>query len=172
MNQQLVKTQVARLRYLRMAPRKVRAVGNLLRGLSVNEAEAQLMFQSRRASKPLLKLLRSAKANAVTNARLDPAKLYVQTIFVDQGPMLKRMLPRARGSASPIQRKMSHVTLVLAESLQQKPSRFTIAPRKKAKKAPEETRKEKKVPERKGLDAAPRTSQGGFFKRVFRRKSV
>jgi large subunit ribosomal protein L22 len=166
------KTQTAKLHYLRMAPRKVRAVGNLLRGLSVSEAEAQLMFQPRRASQPLLKLLRSAKANAVNNARLDASKLYVQTIFVDPGPMLKRILPRARGSASPIQRKMSHVTLVLAESEQPKRSRFTITVQKKAKKAVPETRKEKKVQEKKGLDAAPRTSQGGFFKRVFRRKSV
>src|SRR6185295_10046143 len=100
----------------------------------------------------------SAKANAVNNARLDASKLYVQTIFVDQGPMLKRILPRARGSASPIQKKMSHVTLVLAESAQPKQARFTIAVRKKAKKAPEEMRKEKKVPEKKGLAAAPRTS--------------
>ena len=167
-----IKKQVARLHYLRMAPRKVRSVGNLLRGLSVNEAEAQLLFQRRRPAKALLKLLRSAAANAVRNAHLDLQKLYVEAIRVDQGPMVKRILPRARGSASTIQKKMSHVTLVLAEGLQPKPSRFTISVKKKVKKAPEETKKERNIPEKKAVEGSARVPQPGFFKRVFRRKSV
>ena len=166
------KRQTAKLNYLRMAPRKVRSVANLLRGLSVNEAEAQLLFQRRRASKALLKLLRSARANAVANAHLDPQKLYVESIRVDQGPMVKRILPRARGSASPIQKKMSHVTLVLAESAQPKPPRFTIAVKKKTKKASEESKKERKMPEKKAFEGSARAPQQGFFRRVFRRKSV
>lgn len=168
----VVRRQRAQLRYLRMAPRKVRSVANLLRGLSINEAEAQLLFQRRRASRPLLKLLRSAQANAVRNAHLDPQKLFVETVKVDQGPMLKRIMPRARGSASPIQKKMSHITLVLAESSQPKSSRFTISVAKKVRKAPEE-KKERKVPEKKGYEGPSRaSSQPGFFRRVFRRKSV
>ena len=103
----------AKISFLRMAPRKVRSVGDLIKGLSVNEAEAQLLVQTRRPSKPLLKLLRSAVANAKNNKVGNVEHLFVSSVRVDGGPMLKRMLPRARGSASPIQKKMSHVTLVL-----------------------------------------------------------
>ena len=106
------KEYTAKLSYLRMAPRKVRSVGDLIKGLPANEAEAQLLMQTRRPSKPLLKLLRSAIANAKNNGLADLHHLYVASVRVDGGPMLKRMLPRARGSASPIQKKMSHVTLM------------------------------------------------------------
>ena len=68
----------ATLRYLRIAPRKVRAVGDLLRGLPVSEAQAELLMHKRRAAKPLLKLLRSAIANAKNNQKLNPDKLFVQ----------------------------------------------------------------------------------------------
>ena len=101
--------QMATLRYLRIAPRKVRVVADLVRGLSVNDAEAQLIVERRRPAGPLLKLLRSAVAGAGNDRRLEPAKLYVKEIRVDKGPMLKRVLPRARGVATPIQKKMSHV---------------------------------------------------------------
>src|SRR5258708_502757 len=115
----------AKLNYLRMAPRKVRLVASLLRGLSANEAEAQLMVQRKRSAKPLLKLLRSSISNA-KGMKLDVNHMYVEKIFVDGGPMLKRFLPRARGSASPIQKKMSHVTLVLGEKATIKEPRFKI----------------------------------------------
>src|SRR3989344_3194296 len=102
--------QVAKLNYLRIAPRKVRSVGDLIKGLSVNEAEAQLLLQRRRASVSLLKLLRSAVAGA-KEKKMQPDALYVESLRVDQGPMLKRFLPRARGLATPIQKKTSHVTI-------------------------------------------------------------
>src|SRR5271167_1775103 len=105
-------TQTAKLNYLRIAPRKTRSVADLVKGLSVNDAEAQLMVQSRRPAKALLKLLRSAVSNA-KNKNLNVDHLFVESFRVDGGPMLKRMLPRARGSASPIQKKMSNVTLTL-----------------------------------------------------------
>ena len=120
-----------------MAPRKVRSVGDLIKGLPVNEAEAQLLVQTRRPSKPLLKLLRSAVANAKNNKVGNVEHLFVSSVRVDGGPMLKRMLPRARGSASPIQKKMSHVTLVLGVNENLK-SRFTIVPPKKTKLPPGE----------------------------------
>jgi large subunit ribosomal protein L22 len=161
----------AKLSFLRQAPRKVRSVGDLIKGLPVNEAEAQLIVQTRRPSKALLKLLRSAVANAKNNKQVDPQHLFVSSIRVDGGPMLKRMLPRARGSASPIQKKMSHVTLVLGvnESLK---SRFTIVPPKKTKLPPgSDTRtktKKPKVPEK----AAPESKKTpGFWKRNFSRKA-
>ena len=103
------------LRYLKIAPRKVRSVSNIIKGLPVDEAEAQLLVQPRRASKPLLKLLRSAIANAKNKESDSGLGWKVGSIRVDQGPMLKRYLPRARGMATPIQKKMSHVTLVLVE---------------------------------------------------------
>lgn len=162
----------AKLSFLRMAPRKVRSVGDLIKGLPVNEAEAQLLMQTRRPSKPLLKLLRSAVANAKNSKTVDPQHLFVASVRVDGGPMLKRMLPRARGSASPIEKKMSHVTLVLGvnESLK---SRFTIVPPKKTKLPPGEDKRVKtkkpKAPEKE----APKSKQApGFWKRRFGRKVV
>src|SRR3989344_497327 len=141
------KKETAHLNYLRVTPRKTRAIAGLLRGLTVNEAEAQLIMQNRRPAKPILKLLRSAVAGAVRNLHSSPDKLYIESIWVDQGPMLKRSLPRARGMATPIQKKMSHVTLVLAENLGLKSSRFKIEIKKKTRKAvPEKSKKEKKVP--------------------------
>ena len=91
-----MKQPTAQLRYLRIAPRKVRSVADLIRGLPVQDAEAQLMVQRRRPAKPLLKLLRSAVANAKNNKQ-NADHLFISEIRVDQGPMLKRMLPRARG---------------------------------------------------------------------------
>ena len=106
--------QIAKLNYLHIAPRKVRLVANALRGLSVNEAEAQLLFRPQRSSEPLLKLLRSAVANAKNSQKLNADKLVIEAIQVNQGPMLKRFMPRAMGRATPIHKKMSHVILVLA----------------------------------------------------------
>src|ERR1700734_3396770 len=121
--------QTAKLSYLRIAPRKTRSVADLIRGLSVNEAEAQLMVQRRRPAKALLKLLRSAVANAKNN-KLNADHLFIKEIRVDGGPMLKRYLPRARGSASPIQKKMSHVTMVLGVNPKLKPKYKIVVPKK------------------------------------------
>ena len=162
------------LKNLDIAPRKTRVVAEVIRGMSVNEAEANLMVQRKRAAPAVLKLLRSARAGAIAKG-LDVDKLYVQEIRVDQGAMLKRFMPRARGSASAIQKKMSHVILSLAENPHAKPSRFTIAQVKKVKKNPEEgpaRRRKKTVDEEEraeGDAAAP--NKKGFFKRTFSRKS-
>ena len=166
--------QTATLRYLRIAPRKVRLVADMVKGLPVNEAEAELLHERRRPAKPLLKLLRSAVANVKNNMRLEPEKFYVETIRVDQGPMLKRSLPRARGMATPLQKKMSHVTLVLAERAGAKQPRFKIVVPKKVKLPPEEEAKKKKKPKREGAPGAPavQPKKSAFWKRMFRRKSV
>jgi large subunit ribosomal protein L22 len=170
--------QRAQLNYLRMTPRKVRAVADLVRGLSVNEAEAQLLYLRRRAAKPLLKLLRSAAKSAEITKKMEPEKLYIETLTVDQGPMLKRYLPRARGSASPIQRKMSHVTIVLGERAEAS-ARYRIVVEKKAKKLPESeggpSRKKRIEKERGGEPLAaeePKKERGGVLRRIFRRKSI
>ena len=155
-----------------MAPRKVRSVGDLIKGLSVNEAEAQLLVQRRRPAKALLKLLRSAVANAKNNNQWNPDSLFVKTVRVDGGPMLKRYLPRARGSASPIEKKMSHVTLILGvnENLS---SRFNIVPQKKTKLPPGEDKrvKAKKPEAQEKEEKQPKKSQG-FWKRTFARRKT
>jgi large subunit ribosomal protein L22 len=108
----------ARLRYLRIAPRKVRLVADLIRGKSVEEAERILNFTRKRAALPLLKLLKSAIANAKHNFNLDEKKLYISKITIDEGSKMKKIFPRARGRADIIQKKTSHVTLVLKEKEQ------------------------------------------------------
>lgn len=165
-----MKTQTAKLNYLRIAPRKTRSVADLIRGLSVNEAEAQLMVQRRRPSKALLKLLRSAVSNAKNN-KLPAESLFVKEIRVDGAPMLKRYLPRARGSASPIQKKMSHVTLILGVNEKLSP-KYTIVVPKKSKLPPDEGAgvRTRKAPKQEGESFEPRQKRG-FFKRMFSSQS-
>ena len=128
-----MKTATAKLNYLRMAPRKTRLIANMIKGLSANEAEAQLLLNPRKASEPILKLLRSAIANGKQkNIQLE--NLFVKEIRVDQGPMLKRFMPRAQGRATPIQKKTSHITLILAESEKIKKPRFKIVKPERIKK--------------------------------------
>lgn len=110
----------AKLRYLRIAPRKVRLVADLIRGKNVEQATHILSFTRKRAAKPILKLLNSAIANAINNFQLKKENLYIDKITVDEGPKLKRWRPRARGVAYEIQKKTSHITLVLKESKNEK----------------------------------------------------
>lgn len=107
----------ARLRFLRMGPRKVRLLTNLLRGLSVASAEAQLRVTPKAAARPLLKLLQSAVANAKHNYQLDPDRLIIKSFLTDEGPKLRRWTPRAFGRAAPILKRMSHVTIVLSDRM-------------------------------------------------------
>lgn len=102
-------------RYIRIAPRKVRLVVDLIRGKEVGEALAILKHTPKAASPVVEKLLKSAIANAEHNYQMDPNKLVVSKIFVDQGPTLKRFRARARGSASRINKRTSHITVVLNE---------------------------------------------------------
>ncbi len=157
-----------------MAPRKVRAIADLIRGLSVNEAEAQLLMMRRRATLPILKLLRSAVSAAQTTKRLNPESLRVESIQVDQGPMLKRHLPRARGVASPIQKKMSHITLTLGDMPEKKDSRFKIVARKKKKSSEDKSKSRHKKEAKESEQSSEKTasSKPGFFRRNFNRKAV
>ncbi len=103
----------AHTRHLRMSPRKVRLVVDAVRGMAVGPALAQLTFMSRAAARPVRKLLESAIANAEHNFQLDREGLYIKSALVNQGPTLKRFRPRAMGSAAPILKRTSHITLVL-----------------------------------------------------------
>lgn len=130
-----MKTAKANLRYLKIAPRKVRSVADLIRGKAVADAQAQLMVQTRRASTPLAKLLQSAIANA-EQQEMAMEKLYVSSIRVDAGPMMKRMLPKARGRGTVIQKIMSHVSLQLSEKEGLKQMPFVMPRRAKASTKP------------------------------------
>jgi large subunit ribosomal protein L22 len=105
----------ATAKYIRIAPRKVRIVLNLIRGKSIDEALAVLRFTPKRASRVIEKVLRSAVANAENNLDLSAGDLYVAKVFADEGPTLKRFHPRQRGQVFPILKRSSHVTVVVRE---------------------------------------------------------
>jgi len=158
----------ARLRYLRIAPRKVRLVADLIRGKSVEEAQTVLSFTTKKAAQTLLKLLNSAIANA-KNLELDPANLYIAKILVDEGPKYKRWIARARGRADQIQKKTSHVTIVLDE-ITKKPKKV-----KKVKKVKEVEKVERvpkiEKPKFKPEKEVPKPKIEKGIRRIFRRKA-
>lgn len=106
---------IAKSNYLRISPRKIRLVTDLIKGLDVTEAKHQLRFLTKKAAKSIAKLLDSAVSNAQHNFNLDKNNLYIAKILVNQGPTLKRWMPRAFGRATPIAKRTSHITLVLEE---------------------------------------------------------
>ena len=110
-----LKHRKARLRYLRIAPRKVKAVADIIRGRRVEEALAILDFTRRSAAEPLARMLRGALANAAEAENIDVDSLKIKEIHVDQGPTIKRFRPRAMGRATMVQKKTSHVSLLLEE---------------------------------------------------------
>ena len=102
-------------KYVRIAPRKVRVVMDLIRGKNVAEAFAILKFTPKAGADVIEKVLKSAVANAENNFDMDVDKLYVSTAFVDQGPTLKRIHPRSRGQAFKILKRTSHITVIVEE---------------------------------------------------------
>lgn len=103
----------AHSRYVRQSPYKVRRVLDLVRGLPVEEAEDVLRLTQRAAAVPITKTLKSAVANAEHNHALDAEDLYISEAFADEGPTLKRFRPRARGRATRIDKRTSHITIVV-----------------------------------------------------------
>ncbi len=103
----------AKARYVRTSPRKVRIVADQIRGLEVERAIALLNFSPRGASVPVLKLLQSAAANAENNYDLDPDEMRITSISVDEGPTMRRYRPRARGRATRIEKRSSHINIAL-----------------------------------------------------------
>ncbi len=116
----------ASLKYFRVSPRKVRLAANLVKGLPVETAIKQLMFSQKKSGPALVKLLKSAVSNAKNNLRLDYQNLYIKEIRVDEGPTLKRHMPRARGRAATIRKRASHVSVILAELKNKKKSKTKI----------------------------------------------
>lgn len=105
----------AKVQFIRISPRKVKIVLDLIRGKKVSDAAAILKNTPKAASEYVYKLVKSAAANAENNFGMDPEKLYVSECYVCPGPTLKRMMPRAKGSGDRILKRTSHITLVVKE---------------------------------------------------------
>ena len=105
----------AQAKYVRQSPYKVRLVLDLVRGMPVEDARATLDFTNRRAAPTIKKVLNSAIANAEHNYALDADELFVAEAYADEGPTLKRWRPRARGRATRINKRTSHITIVVAD---------------------------------------------------------
>lgn len=105
----------AKLRHVRLAPQKARLVADLIRGKGSEEALNILSFTKKAAARVIIKLLKSAIANATQKKSVDVDRLYVKRIAVDQGVTWKRFTPRAMGRATPIRKRTSHITIVLDE---------------------------------------------------------
>lgn len=170
--------ETVKLNHLHIAPRKVRLVANLIKNLSANEAEAQLMVLPKRSSEPILKLLKSGVANMVNNRKMDPERLVIESITVNEGPTFKRFLPRSMGRATPLLKRTCHVTIVLKESSgKKKANRFNTAKPKKDKEAKRiiKAGERSSKPENKDTESkegAISKESKGFAKKIFRRKSV
>lgn len=160
----------AKLNYLRIAPRKVRIVADLVRGMDVKEAEIQLKFTPKRITEPLLKLLKSGIANAKNNFNVEKDVLYIKELNINEGAPFKRWRPVSRGRAFPIMKRTSHINLVLGV-------REGIKIEKKKEVEPvKEAQKIEKIEEKKPKHRAPkeiekRPESKGLFKKIFRRKS-
>ena len=102
-------------RYVRIAPRKVRMVVDVVRGQAVEKAIHDLQFVNKRAKQVVEKTLKSAVANAGQTGEVNVDNLYVKAAYVDQGPTLKRFMPRAMRRATKIEKKTSHITIVVSE---------------------------------------------------------
>ena len=174
----------ASLNYLRIAPRKVRSVIDLIRGKEIGEAEMQLKFIARRASAPILKLLKSAIANAKNNFNVDKENLFIKEIKVNEGIPYRRSRPMSRGRAYPIMKRTSHVILILGTKKRVKASaakrQDTAEFSEKQEGLPSETLGEEKkfIGIEKPKYKAPREIKkgkgfiGNITKKVFRRKSM
>jgi large subunit ribosomal protein L22 len=129
----------------RQSPRKVRLVADAIKGKRVSAAEVELQFLVKRASLPFSKLLASAVANAKQNFNIEKENLFVKDVRVDKGVVLKRIMPRARGSASRINKRSSHIVLVLEEKGKNEKSEVKTAKKASVKKVVRKTVVKKKV---------------------------
>jgi large subunit ribosomal protein L22 len=105
----------AKLKYTRVGAQKARLVADLIRGKDVNEALKSLKFLDKKSSLLMTKLIKSAVANAEQKKVVDLDKLFIKTLYVDAGPVMKRYVPRAQGRAAEVRKKTSHINLVLDE---------------------------------------------------------
>jgi large subunit ribosomal protein L22 len=172
----MTQTVSAKLRYLRIAPRKVRRFANIIKGMPVERAMAELESRPGRPNPALLGLLRSAINNAINVHKLDRESLVVKNVRVDPGPALKRYLARAMGRATPILKRTSHVTITLEAKegfKAQAPKTRIFTPSKAAKSEPEEAHPKEKGPKPPKKETPPKAMRRqGFMPRIFRRKAI
>ena len=150
-----------KLNHLRIAPRKVRLVAGIMRGKKVSRVLTQLEFLPKKSSLPLRKLLQSAVANAKNDFQLEEADLSIYKIAVDEGPKLKRWRAASRGRGVPIQKKTSHITLVLKGESKEKAT------------AQSDSSKSSKVikTEKKTTQSQPRSKKEYFSKKLGQEKT-
>jgi large subunit ribosomal protein L22 len=171
----------AKLNGLRISPRKVREVAFMLKGMDAANAKNQLDYLARRSAKPISKLLNSAMANAHNNFGLVKENLFIKNIIVDEGTKLKRGEPKGFGSVSPIEKKTSHITIILDERVpgmkaDKKKEAKEIKRGHEHEKTEEKTAPEKKQFTKKDVkETQPKAKAGGLRnlgKRFFRRKAI
>lgn len=168
----------AKSNYLHISPRKVRAVVNVVKKMDPRSALVQLKFIRNRAAEPMIKLIKSALANAENNFSLDTSNIKISEFKVDGGPMFKRFRPSSRGRVAPLKKRTSHVTLVLEGH------RTAGAPKKLVPKntsgpstVPVGDQKTQKVERDVNREAVfkPKNipvKKMGFVKKMFQRKSI
>jgi large subunit ribosomal protein L22 len=186
----------AKAKFIRMSPTKIRLVANLIKQLPVAKALDQLRFINKLAAEPVAKLIKSAMANAEHNFELAKENLFIKELTINQGPTLKRWMPRAHGRATPIRKRTSHINLVLGEikvsgivTAKKRqidaPIKLDAQPKKEASVKLKEAAKEKAVeikeegkvivdPRLEGRGGHAKIEGGsskGFVGKIFRRKS-
>ena len=159
-----------KLNHLRIAPRKVRLLADLIRGKKAREAAKILDFSVKRGSQPLRKLLGSAVASAKNDFQLDESTLFISKITVDEGPKLKRWRARARGRAAEIQKKTSHVTLAL-EGEKIKEAKKIQEPEKEEKQEKRSILEPKVLRRKPKREIEPAKMRIKGLRRIFRRKT-
>jgi len=160
-------------KYIRISPRKVRQVVDLIRGKKVGEALAILKFTPKRAATAIEKVVKSAAANAENNLEMNRDALFIAEAYVDQGPALKRQNPRAMGRADLIKRRTSHITVVVQEKEEAAPVQEEAAGKKKAARKPKAAGVQpakKPVPGRKKETVEKANEAAGEKKKVARKK--
>lgn len=142
----------AQARYVRVTPMKARRVIDLIRGMNAADAQAVLRFAPQAASEPIGKVLDSAIANAANNHAMDVRALVVSAAFVDEGPTMKRIRPRAQGRAYRIRKRSSHITVIVSDGVPEVPvvkAAAKAAPKAAAPKKPAETAPAEAAPAKK-----------------------
>lgn len=167
----------ANLSYLHISPRKVRLVAHLIKGMDVTRAELELRNISKRASSPIVKLLKSAISNAVHDLGQDAARLYIKQINVDAGPVMKRMMPRAFGRGATIRKRMSHVSLVLGmrgedHIISKKIKKTAVAVREAGWEDVKGEEQKNRPSNQKSLKVSSKKKLGGFGRKIFTRKVI
>ena len=161
----------AKLNYLRISPRKVRLITDLIKGMEVEQAENHLKFTPKRVSNFLLKLLQSAAANAQNNFKLDKDVLYIKEITVNEGIPFKRSMPVSRGRAFQVLKRISNINLVLGvkegAKTEKKPSEAKVEEVKKEA----VIKKPKSVKPKAPKELVKGSKIKGLTKKIFRRKA-